>query len=238
MTPLERRYKQNEIAKLDRYIADFNKLKTEHLKALESEMTHLEGLVSQMSLVDTIQEKGQNAYGTWVIVKDKNVYYQFNRVGESSKLVYIARNGTDTWASIEKFNKDFRLATPSEVKQHLEFLAQKGLDALVKKHKPLIKPAPKWPFTVPPVRIKGDLISFVESINKFKIPFDPMKCDFYMVTCRGLRGAKVRHKTYEEAEQVAIDLAKSENHETWIVGVVASVKPVTETVIKTTVKKR
>jgi hypothetical protein len=69
-----------------------------------------------------------------------------------------------------------------------------------------------------------------------------MKCDFYMVTCTGLHGSKVRHTSYEEAETEAIRVAKKRNHEAWIVGVVASVKPVVKTEIKMTpsieIKKR
>lgn len=68
-----------------------------------------------------------------------------------------------------------------------------------------------------------------------KVGLDPTKCEFYLVTCRGIHGAKVRHTSYEVAEQEAIRIAKKENHETWILGVVAKVKPncvVTHEVVK------
>lgn len=63
-----------------------------------------------------------------------------------------------------------------------------------------------------------------------------MNHEFYMITVRGLKGATVRHDNYEKAEKEAIRLSKIENHEAYIMGVVAKVKPVvTHEVIKSNV---
>ena len=62
---------------------------------------------------------------------------------------------------------------------------------------------------------------------------DSMKHEFYMITVRGLKGATVRHDNYAKAEKEAIRLSTVENHEAYIMGVVAKVKPVmTHEIIK------
>jgi len=68
---------------------------------------------------------------------------------------------------------------------------------------------------------------YLKPLEVIKGSFNPNKCEFYMVTCRGQMGTKVRHNTYELAEKEAIRIAGVENHETWILGVVAKVKPKT-----------
>lgn len=50
------------------------------------------------------------------------------------------------------------------------------------------------------------------------------KCAFYMVTCRGIHGSTVRHTTYESAEKEATRVALKENHDAFVVGVVATIK--------------
>lgn len=55
-----------------------------------------------------------------------------------------------------------------------------------------------------------------------------MNHEFYMVTCRGVHGAKVRHESFERAVSEAKRIAKKEQHQTWIVGVVATVEPKVE----------
>lgn len=155
--------------------------------------------------------------GTWIINKYTNTYYQY--IGDSigGKISYLKRNGIDKPIDTKVLNNDYRLADASEVKQHLEFLASKRPNIAK-----IILPIESY-------KVKHDK-------NPYTPTFDPMKCDFYMVTCRGNHGAKIRHKSYAEAETEAIKIAKSENHETWIVGVVASVKPVIE--VTTKVNKR
>jgi hypothetical protein len=153
------------------------------------------------------------AKGTWVILQngtDKGVYYQYVQVIVSGRIgmVSLIRNGNYCNITFDTFNTKYRLAKQSEVEQHLAYLATKKIKA-------------------PTITIKGETPS---------VKFDPMKCEFYMVTCRGLRGAKVRHTSYDEAEKVAIELAKQENHKTWIVGVVASVEPVTKMIPQTTIE--
>lgn len=153
------------------------------LRALEASIT----LAKQVKLSE------------WVILKAKNMYYQFYVHGFNKNTVGLKRNGVTVWVDTSVFNAEYRLATPSEVKQHEEFLRTKNI-------------------------IKTD--AYKVKHDKPYSTFDPTKCDFYMVTCTGLHGSKVRHATYGEAETEAIRIAKKRNHEAWIVGVVASVKPV------------
>jgi len=54
---------------------------------------------------------------------------------------------------------------------------------------------------------------------------DPKSCEFYMVTCKGTNGAKMRHTNYNVAVSEAQRIANKENHETWVVGVVKKVNP-------------
>jgi hypothetical protein len=54
--------------------------------------------------------------------------------------------------------------------------------------------------------------------------FDPSKCEFYMLTCKGVHGSVVRHTSYEIAEKEAERIAKKENHKVWILGVVGTVE--------------
>lgn len=170
-----------------------------------------EALVESVKSVIPLNE--MVTHGTWIINKFTNTYYQYIGLGLTGKVTYLKRNGVDKPIDTEMFNRDYRLADASEVKQHLEFLVSKR---------------PNIAKVIIPIncyKVKHDKDPYTPT-------FDPMKCDFYMVTCRGIRGAKVRHTSYAEAEKEAMKIAKSENHETWIVGVVASVKPVVEVTVK------
>jgi hypothetical protein len=55
--------------------------------------------------------------------------------------------------------------------------------------------------------------------------FNPKDCEFYMVTCKGVHGSKVRHSTYQQALAEAKRVARKENHPAWVVGVVERVNP-------------
>ncbi len=127
------------------------------------------------------------SHGSWIIKKSENKYYQYYRyLGDGHAMT---RKGVNTTVSLKDFENDFRLATPSEEKQHLAFLGAKA--NIVKTHE-----------------------------------FNTKKCDFYLITVTGQYGTKKRHTTYDEAEKEAIRLCKQENHEAFILGVVASVKPI------------
>ena len=55
---------------------------------------------------------------------------------------------------------------------------------------------------------------------------DLNNCDFFMVTLRSGQGAKVEHPTYNLAITEAQRLANLHQTEAYVVGVVASVRPV------------
>jgi len=67
--------------------------------------------------------------------------------------------------------------------------------------------------------------------DSYKLPsetknlIDPQRCEFYMVTCRGNYGSKVRHQDYNDAVKEAKRIARQENHPTWVVGVVKKINP-------------
>lgn len=197
------------VEKQKKVIADLDKT-IETLLATRNELAGK--LNKEVPLLNQLLDLSNKAVGTWVILKNKNMYYQFNGVGslDPNTNVGLMRNGQWSKISASELNKNYRMATPIEVKQHLEFLQTKQV-------------------TSPLIKVKGE-------VYNNKPSFDPMKCDFYLVTCRGIRGAKVRHTSYEIAEAEAKKIAEKENHETWVLGVVASVKPIVETVKKVSVQ--
>ncbi len=170
------------------------------------------------SLVDDIRYRlSDNVIKTdWVIEKDTNTYYQFlsrNNVG-----VGITRHNATRAIEINDFNKNFRLAKAIEVKQHKAYLTSKGIKFLDTPLNITLKGESKT---------RNDMsLKTVFNDGLIKTDFDPMKCDFYMVTCTGQNGSKVRHPDYESAEKEAIRVAKLKEHQSWVVGVVATVKPV------------
>lgn len=180
----------------------------ESIKRLQDAKEALEReIMRETPLHEFIVSLPKRGYMTWVI--RNNTYYQF--VGFNGRGVIISRYGNATELPIQRFNSEYRLAEPAEVKQHEEYLASKSSG------KTLI------------AAIKGEDIKHV---------IDPMKCDFYMVTCTGQHGSKVRHADYASAEKEAMRISKLMNHEAWIVGVVASVKPITQTQTTFKVTKR
>lgn len=128
--------------------------------------------------------------GTWIIIDSK--YFQFSHV--SNDIVFLLRYGNQFGFNVFEYTLNSRLALPSEIDQHIEFM--------LKNNKPYYK----------------EQVTTQTNSN-----FE--KCEFYMITCRGVKGTTVRHNTYEQAEKEAIRIAGLEKHETWILGVVAKVKP-------------
>lgn len=174
----------------------------------------IDSMINQLStLRKELLTKKQHKYGTWFIHVSGR-YYQFYEVEDTN--VVLNRYGRWSCIRLSDFKDEYRLAKDWEVKQHLQFIKQNGKICLSYLQCNLI-PSDLTKVTNEP------------SIN-------PLKCEFYMVTCRGVMGAKVRHADYKTAEEEAIRLAKKENHETWIVGVVASVKPTQ--VVTTEIKKK
>lgn len=133
--------------------------------------------------------------GTWVIKNQKNTYYQFVSANEHE--VTLFRKGTENKVSFFEFTKEFRVANEMEIKQHEAFL-----------HSQVIYPV----------------------ANSYKVEhkqsyIDPKDCEFYMVTCTGVHGSKVRHASYGQAMTEAKRIARKMNHPAWVVGVVAKVNP-------------
>lgn len=177
--------------------------------------------VEPLGLVLSQPNKG---IGVWVIDNKTTKYYQF--CGTTSSGGHLMVNLIRPKEAIEvimgDFNKKFRLADPIEVKQHEEFLMSKiGRTSLVN-----IKTLPDADFTKLSVK--------VEPHEKMQSPvskpsIDPTQCEFYMVTCTGQRGAKVRHTRYDLAEKEALRVANKMNHAAWVVGVVAKIEPEVKT---------
>lgn len=154
---------------------------------------------------------GNNKLGKWFVCK--NVYYQyidFECKGDyvDAANVVLERKGVKSLVDVNEFLQTYRPATVSEANQHVEYLASKNL---------------KWVITSPQVIVKD---------------IDTQNCEFYMVTCTGLHGSKVRHNSFGKAMIEAERVARDRNHEAWVVGVVASVKIVDAQPIKTIYKNK
>jgi hypothetical protein len=142
--------------------------------------------------------------GTWVIKSKNNTYYQFVSANEHE--VTLFRKGTENKVSFFEFTKEFRVANDAEVEQHQAFLRSQVIYTLNNAYK---------------VEHKHGSVP----ANSLSKGFDPKNCEFYMVTCKGVHGSKVRHGSYEQAMTEAKRVARKENHPAWVVGVVARVNP-------------
>jgi hypothetical protein len=142
--------------------------------------------------------------GTWVIKKNNNTYYQF--VNATDDEVTLFRKGTENKVSFFDFIKEFIVANDSQVEQHEAFLRSQVIYPLTNAYK---------------VEHKHGSVP----ANSLSKGFDPKNCEFYMVTCKGVHGSKVRHGSYELAIKEAKRVARKENHPAWVVGVVARVNP-------------
>ena len=188
---------------------------TTAISLIDQQIKDLEKMKAKLLKKQTLSQIVKGKAWLWVIDDRNNTYYQVSFVSDCS--VTLKRYGAIYTVHFGEFNDNYRIASSKEFKQHIEFCTSNGK-----------------------VFTDNNAKLTQEFVEKFNVPvsleptntFDPMKCDFYMVTCRGLMGAKVRHRSYESAEREAIRIAKLNNHETWVVGVVASVKPV-EKVVKT-----
>jgi hypothetical protein len=124
-----------------------------------------------------------------------NTYYQLLDANELE--VSLLRKTTKCKVSFFEFTKEFTIATPSQAKQHEAFLRSQFIYPVANAYK-------------------------VEHKQSY---FDPKDCEFYMVTCKGVHGSKVRHSTYQQALAEAKRVARKENHPAWVVGVVERVNP-------------
>ena len=200
-------------------VMDDNKPDYRNLLALrESIIEKIEGWASPLGLVLSQKNHG---LGTWVINKQSGKYYQFESTTsrQGQLMVNLVRHNGSLEIITDQYNKEFRMANPAEVAQHEKFLADKfGRTTLVSvKGKPDIATSVK-----------------VKPTEKMQSPvgkpsIDPSKCDFYMVTCTGQYGSRVRHDNYESAEKEALRVANLKKHSAWIVGVVAKIEPEVKT---------
>lgn len=203
-----------------------NRQDTTALSLIEGKINQLEKMKAKLLKKQSLSQIVKDKEWLWVIdTRDnKNMYYQVRFVSDCS--ITLIRYGTVSTVHFGDFNDNFRIASTKEFKQHIEFC---------------IRTRREFTDNNPMVTAKIDGARCNMPVEKVHT-IDPMKCDFYMVTCQGLMGAKVRHYEYAKAEKEAKRIAKMNNHETWIVGVVASVKPkevvVTTTTIDTVVRKR
>lgn len=203
------------------------------------------------SLLNSVMKLGK---GTWVIFKETNTYYQFSHFNGKLNQVNLERHNNTLLFNGTNFENNFRLATPSEVQQHETYLASTGkpkmnLDVFNTSTKKLYRLKPQYKGneealalllkirTFPqdfeegsPIAKKLIAMGFEQWFETFQpvtasTTIDPFKCEFYMVTCRGIKGSVVRHTTYDEAVKEAKRITKREDHPTWVLGVVAKINP-------------
>jgi hypothetical protein len=169
-----------------------------------------------------LQSMPNSGVGVWIINEQTNKYYQYLRTElfRRDTFVFFVRPDGEYNVIHSAFDKHYRLATPSEVEQHEAFLLKKhGQTSFVNGRQPL---------TVPVNEI-NNLKNLVTIKRVDKPSIDPSKCEFYMVTCTGEKGSKVRHLDYKDAEKEAMRVASMKNHSAWVVGVVAKIEPEVKT---------
>jgi len=200
------------------------------------------------SLYNTVSKMG---LGTWVIETEEGRMYQY--VGSTGNEVVLQRHGKNLNILRVNFNTYYHLATPTEVQRHEIYLKSKGLakfgDEVVETYtlkdefKHMVKAATLLAkvATLPTSFSNTSSIysnlkeaGALEWFNKETISittgkkvdgFDPLNCEFYMVTCLGDKGSKVRHADYDTAVKEANRIAKLNQHPAWVVGVVAKINP-------------
>lgn len=243
MTPTERQTKQNLVARIDGLIAKFNETKHQ--------------LIRELAEPDEINGKGD-----WYILRDKNMYYQI--ISILGNEVALVRHQGVVRVPLVEFNRDYVKATADDTARHLIYLKSKNIPYVEKVVERTVN-LPKFDaVTINEminklgVNMKVDNInihdlkrntgfgqSMADAIEQFKANhelrkgFDTSKCEFYMITVgeedHTKGGAKVRHTSYATAEREAIRLCEQLKKEAFIVGVVASVKPVEERKVIVTV---
>lgn len=232
---------QSEINTIIKTISQLESLK----QKLEFEGSFLKSLI----------QAGRGTWVIFKGLKGANTYYQFSHFDGKLNRVYLERHGTKHVANALEFESDFRLATPIEVQQHETYLASTGkpkmsLDVPDASTKKIYRLKPKYKGNEEALAVLAGVTSFpttfeegshIETklrasgvINWFEVEqtsvsaprtIDPFKCEFYMVTCRGINGSKVRHATYDDAIKEAKRIAKREDHPAWVVGVIAKINP-------------
>lgn len=229
---------QSEINSITKTIAQLESLK----QKLEFEGSFLNSLVKA-------------GRGTWVIHKNTNSFHQFVHFNDKINRVYLERHKNPVIFRGLEFETHFRLATPSEAQQHETYLASTGkpkmtLDIPNASTKKVYRLKPKYKGNEDALAVLAGVTSFPTTFEEgshietklrasgvigwfeaeqTSVPttttIDPFKCEFYMVTCRGINGTKKRHTSYDDAIKEAKRIAKKEDHPTWVVGVLAKINP-------------
>ena len=164
----------------------------------------------------------EDSFGNWVIEIQNNTHYQIGSCKDSKNLTLV-RNGNSVNVTLARFKREFNFATIGEIKRHLSYLNKTGRTHMIIddcngiKSEMIFKP-----------KTAKEVLKDIMNIKY---------CDFYMVSVDGKSGSTVRHTSYESAEKEAVRLCELLNAETFIVGVVASVKPkpITKMVPQTTI---
>ena len=164
--------------------------------------------------------------GDWYILNknDNKVYYQYSHI-LGTEIVRLRRHSKNVDITIDEFLSNYVKATEYEAYQHINFLLKRG-DDFINKNIVSNKTTGFFDFLNEYV---GDIFqnpNFILSNNdEVNDLINRKKCEFYMVTCRGNYGAKIRHSNYDNAVLEAERIAKRENHPTWVVGVVKKINP-------------
>jgi len=196
--------------------------KSPELTALYRLRNELQGKIKAfVGTLGLLQSMPNGGVGVWVINTPTNKYYQYLRteIFRGDTFVHFVRPDGSYNIEAKSFDKSYRLATPSEVEQHEDFLLKKyGRTSFINvKGKPDVV-----------ISVKVEASEKMQS-PKAKPSIDPTQCEFYMVTCTGEHGSKVRHARYELAEKEAMRIANVKKHPAWIVGVVAKIEPEVKT---------
>lgn len=165
----------------------------------------------------------------WVITqRDSNPwYYQLVRV--DGTISTLSRHGRTKSVTYREFQRDYVVATESQVLQHIEFLTRVG--------KPFIKKSIPCD-TTPILDYSGGLFEAVSTPSKTQtLPVKPKDADFYCVTLKQDRGCTVYHGDYDTAEKEAIRLSKQENKKAYVLGVVGVIDVVPITTYETKIEK-
>lgn len=174
---------------------------TQSLNAINKAIAELEK--SRETLLSRIPLSSRAQENEWVIDNRSNTHYQMYSVSHRNEVVNLKRHGAIKNFDIDVFNKNFRLATPTEVESHLRYLTRKGY------------------ITDSSGSLNSVPANKLESVKpKVQLP------EFYMITVEGKSGSIVRHADFHTAATEATRLAKLCNHRAHIMGVIGIVEPV------------
>lgn len=164
----------------------------------------------------------------WVITqRDSNPWY-YQLVSVNGTTSTLSRQGRTKSVSYREFQRDYVVATESQVLQHIEFLTRVG--------KPFIKKV--IPCDTTPILDCSGLDEVIPIASKKQtLSVKPKDADFYCVTLKQGRGCTVYHGDYDTAEKEAIRLSKQESKKAYVLGVVGVIDVVPTTTYETKIEK-